>query len=86
MSRYDFRRPIEGHVSALRAALSSIPPNKRLHVIAEALCDLNPTGDDEVLQASCGCFDWNISIDYRSADVRYAEKQSAVESKGANHE
>ncbi|HHP1742325.1 TPA: hypothetical protein ACR6V7_004230, partial [Klebsiella pneumoniae] len=22
---------------------------------------MNPTGDDEVLRASCGCYEWDIS-------------------------
>ncbi|MEH1299380.1 hypothetical protein V7I42_00060 [Raoultella ornithinolytica] len=35
---------------------------------------MNPTGADEVLQASCGCYEWDISMDYRNADVRYAKK------------
>ncbi|MGF8242489.1 hypothetical protein AAGO96_05080 [Klebsiella pneumoniae] len=35
---------------------------------------MNPTGVDEVLRASCGCYEWDISMDYRSADVRYADK------------
>ncbi|XWJ93546.1 hypothetical protein ACRARH_07835 [Phytobacter ursingii] len=42
--------------------------------MAEALYDLNPTGDTEVFHASCGCYEWDISIDYRNADVRYAVK------------
>lgn len=78
MSRYDFRRPIESHIANLRKTLSAIPANERLHVIAEALFDLNPVGDEAVLQASCGCYDWDISMDYRNADIRHA-----VESKGA---
>lgn len=74
MSRHDFRRPIESHISSVRQALSAIPADKRLHVIAEALYDLNPTGDSEVHHASCGCYEWDISMDYRNADVRYAVK------------
>lgn len=74
MSRHDFRRPIAEHISSIRQALSKVPADKRLHVIAEALYDMNPTGADEVLRASCGCYEWDISIDYRNADFRYAKK------------
>ncbi|ELJ6256765.1 hypothetical protein [Klebsiella michiganensis] len=35
---------------------------------------MNPTGGDEVLRASCGCYEWDISMDYRNADVRYTKK------------
>ncbi|HIG6534495.1 TPA: hypothetical protein ACYFI0_000607 [Klebsiella pneumoniae] len=35
---------------------------------------MNPIGADEVIRASCGCYEWDISMDYRSADVRYADK------------
>ncbi len=76
MSRHDFRRPIAEHISSIRSALSKVPADKRLHVIAEALYDMNPTGADEALRASCGCYEWDISMDYRSADVRYAEKNN----------
>lgn len=74
MSRHLFRRPIAEHISNIRSELEKVPANERLHVIAEALYDMNPTGDDEVLRASCGCYEWDISMDYRSADVRYADK------------
>jgi len=74
MSRNDFRRPIAEHISSIRSALSKVPADERLHVIAEALYEMNPTGADEILQASCGCYEWDISIDYRNADVRYAKK------------
>lgn len=74
MSRHDFRRPIAEHIYKVRSALSTVPADKRLHVIAEALYDMNPTGADEVFQASCSCYEWRISMDFRSADVRYAEK------------
>ncbi|MDV5486548.1 hypothetical protein QM155_04915 [Enterobacter hormaechei] len=71
---------MEGYVSKLRELLDGIPANKRLHVIAEALCDLNPSGDEAVLQASCGCYDWDINIDYRNADIRYAVESKGVQS------
>lgn len=74
MSRYDFRRSITEHISNIRSELAKVPAEKRLHVIAEALYDMNPTGVDEVLRASCGCYEWDISMDYRNADVRYAKK------------
>ncbi len=76
MSRHEFRLPIAEHISKVRSVLSTVPADKRLHVIAEALYDMNPTGADEVFQASCGCYEWDISIDFRSADVRYAEKRN----------
>lgn len=76
MSRHDFRRPIADHISNIRSELAKVPANERLHVIAEALYDMNPTGADEVLRASCGCYEWDISMDYRSADVRYADKKN----------
>lgn len=76
MSRSDFRRPIAGHVAAIRQALSMIPAEKRLHVIAEALYDLNPTGKEEVSRASCGCYEWDISMDYRNADSRYPQNEN----------
>ncbi|WP_432264888.1 hypothetical protein [Enterobacter roggenkampii] len=76
MSRADFRRPISNHINSLRQVLSAIPADKRLHVIAEALYDLNPTGEEEVSRASCGCYEWDISMDYRNADVRYPQKEN----------
>ncbi|EIW9276637.1 hypothetical protein AWB12_07965 [Klebsiella pneumoniae] len=76
MSRHDFRRPIAEHISSIRSALSKVPADERLHVIAEALYEMNPTGANEILQASCGCYEWDISIDYRNADVRYAKKNN----------
>lgn len=76
MSRHDLRRPIVEHISSIRSALSKVPADNRLHVIAEALYDMNPVGVDEVLRASCGCHEWDISMDYRSADVRYADKNN----------
>lgn len=75
MSRHYFRRPIAEHISNIRSELAKVPAEKRLHAIAEALYDMNPTGADEVLRASFGCYEWDISMDYRSADVRYAEKK-----------
>ncbi len=74
MIRHYFRRPIAEHISNIRSELAKVPAEKRLHVIAEALYDMNPTGADEILQASCGCYEWDISIDYRNADVRYSKK------------
>lgn len=59
MSRHDFRRPIAEHISNIRSELAKVPAEKRLHVIAEALYDMNPTGADEVLRASCGCYEWD---------------------------
>lgn len=50
MSRHDFRRPIADHISNIRSELAKVPAEKRLHVIAEALYDMNPTGADEVLR------------------------------------
>ncbi|HBR4098693.1 TPA: hypothetical protein L9U11_001995 [Klebsiella pneumoniae] len=74
MSRHDFRRLIAEHISSIRSALSKVPADERLHVIAEALYEMNPAGADEIIQASYGCYEWDISIDYRNADVRYAKK------------
>ena len=74
MSRHDFRRPIAEHISNIRSELAKVPAENRLHVIAEVLYDMNPAGADEVLIASCGCYEWDISMDYRNADARYAKK------------
>lgn len=39
-------------------------------VIAEALMDLNPCGDKAITIASCGCYEWDITMDYRNAEER----------------
>lgn len=59
MSRAFFRMFILNEVLSLREVLETIPENKRLQVIAEALCDLNdrkPAGE-RTMQSSCGCYD-----------------------------
>lgn len=67
MSRHHFRREIEKEISEVRAVLEKVPANKRLHTIAEALMDLN---HGNITRSSCGCFEWDLSMDYRNAEER----------------
>lgn len=67
---------IIAEINKVRDVLSELPEHDRLQVIAEALCDLNdrkPKGE-RITQASCGCYEWDISIDYRPHPERYPEK------------
>ena len=66
MVRMKLNRDIQG----VREALRGVSASDRMAVIAEALMDLNPSGDDGILHQSCGCYDWDIAMDYRNAEER----------------
>lgn len=73
MSRQDARKRIENEIKRVRDVLETMPENRRLHAIGEALCDLNdskPEGDRHS-QCNFGCYDWDIKIDYRPHHQRY---------------
>lgn len=76
MSRSFFRIFIHKEIADVREVLESIPDNKRLQVIAEALCDLNDRKPkaERTQRSSCGCYDWDVTMDYRPHNERYAEK------------
>lgn len=61
------RAPHEVDIKTLGAYISKINPEDRLLVIAEVLMDLQ---DDEVNYQSCGCYDFDITMDYRNAEER----------------
>lgn len=78
---FRLRQHIREDISKVYDVLYDIKPSDRLHVIAEALMDLNPHGKDRILQSSCGCYDWDISMDYRPHDERYPKKENDNEIK-----
>ena len=75
MSRHFHRVFILNDIQRVRDLLRPMPESDRLHVIAEALCDLNDVKPEaeRTHRASCGCYDWDISIDYRPHHERYPE-------------
>ena len=64
------RMKLSEDIQKVREALRSAKPSDRLTIIAEALMDLNPHGEDAITRASCGSYDWDISMDYRNAEER----------------
>lgn len=64
------RMKLDEDIQKVREALRSAEPSDRMTIIAEALMDLNPHGDEAAIRASCGCYDWDISMDYRNAEER----------------
>lgn len=54
-------------IQQVREAIRLVEPSERMLVIAEALMDLR---DGEVEYQSCGCYDWDITMDYRNAEDR----------------
>lgn len=58
---------LSADIAMVRSLLSNIEPSDRLQVIAEALMDLR---EGEIEYQSCGCFEWDITMDYRNAEER----------------
>ena len=54
-------------IQQVREAIRLVEPSERMLVIAEALMDLR---DGDVDYQSCGCYDWDITMDYRNAEER----------------
>lgn len=67
MSRHIHRINISEEIRDVRRALQGVQASDRLHVIAEALMDLNLEGAE---YQSCGCGDWDITMDYRKEGDR----------------
>lgn len=66
-TRMRTRLGLNVEIQQIRNALSLVNPSDRLHVIAEALMDLR---EGEINYQSCGCYDWDIMMDYRNAEER----------------
>lgn len=77
MSRTTHRIFILDHIVKIRDELAKIPKGDRLQVIAEALCDLNDykPKEERTEYASCGCYGWDIAMDYRPHHERYPNKE-----------
>lgn len=58
---------LSNDIANVRNAISKVEPSERMQVIAEALMDLR---DGEVEYQSCGCYEWDITMDYRNAEER----------------
>lgn len=61
-------------ISHLARELEKIPEGDRLFVIAEAMMQIK---DGERSYESCGCFEWDIIIDYRDAEERHGKEAKA---------
>lgn len=61
-------------ISHLACELDKIPEGDRLFVIAEAMRQIK---DSEHSYESCGCFEWDIIIDYRDAEERHGKEKQA---------
>lgn len=83
MSRQHMRMRVLQDIIKIRDALSDVPEENRLEVIAEALTALNDyrPKEERHLQSSCGCYDWDVSIDYRPHHERYPEMPKDKEPK-----
>lgn len=66
-TRMRSRLGLNVEIQEIRNALSLVNPSDRLHVIAEALMDLR---EGEIEYQSCGCYDWDIMMDYRNVKER----------------
>lgn len=66
-TRMRSRLGLNVEIQEIRNALSLVNPSDRLHVIAEALMDLR---EGEIEYQSCGCYDWDIIMDYRNVKER----------------
>lgn len=64
------RMKLNSDIQKVRESLLGVSSSDRMTVIAEALMDLNPSGDDAIHRSSCGCYDWDITMDYRNAGDR----------------
>lgn len=68
--RMIIRMKLNEDIQRVRESLREVNESDRMTVIAEALMDLNPCGDDAITLSSCGCFEWDITMDYRNAEER----------------
>lgn len=68
--RMAVRMKLNEDIQRVRESLKEVSASDRMTVIAEALMDLNPCGDKAITQASCGCYEWDITMDYRNAEER----------------
>lgn len=64
------RMKLNEDIQRVRESLREVNEYDRMTVIAEALMDLNQCGDDAMRCSSCGCFEWDITMDYRNAEER----------------
>lgn len=68
MNARHFRRSeLKPEIVKVRQALSGIPADDLLFIVAEALVDLNRDG---VEFQSIGCADWDLTMDYRPIERR----------------
>lgn len=66
-TRMSLRMKSNFDIQQVREAIRCVEPSERMLVIAEALMDLR---DADTEYQSCGCYEWDITMDYRNAEER----------------